>query len=60
MKPKAVLVPLEQLDAITPLVQEDEDATREDILPKLVPHDRREPIVGLAKVHRLPAEKDRR
>ncbi len=60
MKPKTVLVPLEQLDAVTPLVQEDEDTAREDVLSELVPDDRHESIVGLSEVHRLTAEEDRR
>ena len=57
MRPKAVLVPLEQLDAVTTFVQEDEDTAREDVLTEVVPDDRREPVVGFAEVHRIAAKK---
>ncbi len=58
MQPGTVSVPLEQFSAIAPLVQENEQASGEDVFAKLVADNGGQAIMGLAEVDRLTAQKD--
>jgi hypothetical protein len=60
VKPQAVAIPLEQFDAVTSLVKEDENTTSEDVFAELVADDGDQSVVGFAEVDGFPTEEDLR
>jgi len=53
VEPQSISVPLDQFDTVTSLVEENEHTTGEDVLAEVLPDDRHQAIMGLAKVDGL-------
>ena len=60
MKPKAVDIPLEQLDSVASLVQKDEDAALEHVFVEFVTDNGEKAVMRLAEVDWLAAKEDLR